>query len=255
MVVFKKNIWLLFAYVIIQDFDINAVGKHDEKIGIEQVKKGHLGLPTAQQPGPLVSFGQNMEDENDLQYYNYISYLSGQDKEFLTILPSLLYGIEDNFTLFIQTPVAARYVINNHKASGLQDVLAQIEYAIYNKETAESTKQITIVGNTTFPTGNLDYEHIKGFGAHAYGTQTFFAGFTASYVNYDWYPFVSAGFRYVAQDKCSKVGNQVLYQWGLCKNFGYTPNGYIASVMVEFDGTYIKKAKQAGTVDPNSGEM
>ncbi|MBI2344914.1 hypothetical protein HYV10_02465 [Candidatus Dependentiae bacterium] len=222
---------------------------YSENQKIEQLKMGNLALPSSQQPGPLIGFGQNMLDKGELQIFSYFDYLRGNDKKFTEIIPTLLYAFTDNFSLFLQMPVAAKFEENGDVFRGIQELIVQFEYSFYNTTTETATNQISIVSNIALtpdsPTKNI---------ARGLATTNIFLGFTASHMSTTWYPFISVGgILTVRDDKMTKHGNQILYQCGLSRNIMYKENTYILNWMLELDGIYKQKDTICCKVDQNSG--
>lgn len=215
---------------------------------VEQVHVGNFALPTSQQPGPLVGFGQNIIDKGDSQLFVYPDQLKGNHKNFIEVAPSLLYGITDKFSIFIESAVAAKFKIGIFESSGLEDLLVQLEGLVYAQETTSKVNEITFVANMTFPTGSVFKIPPTGF-----GSPTFFLGFTASHTQTDWYFFTAYAALLTTRYKGIKFGNQFLYQFGLSKNIAYKMDGWIFNWMIELDGFYRQRTKVCGIVDVNSG--
>lgn len=214
----------------------------------KKVKVGNLALPVSQQPGPLIGFGQNIVDRGDLQFFSYINYLKGNNKKFIEIAPTMIYGIKDNLSLFVELPIAASFKLNNQASKGLEDVLIQLEYVVFDKNTETSTNQLTVVANITVPTGAVCKNPSTGLGVPSY-----FIGFTANHVGTQWYPFASAGAIITTSDQNTKFGNQFLYQCGISKNISYASNEWIFNWMVELTGTYKQRDTISGQINKNSG--
>src|SRR5436190_21033773 len=66
----------------------------------KQLTMGNFALPTSQQPGPLIGFGQNIVEAGDRQFFLYANYLKGQQKKYVEAVPSFVYGISDTASLF-----------------------------------------------------------------------------------------------------------------------------------------------------------
>src|SRR5690348_12132238 len=56
-------------------------------------KEGNLALPSAQQPGPLFGFGQNLVEKGDTLGYLFLGSSRGCNQRFNDLLPVFLYGI------------------------------------------------------------------------------------------------------------------------------------------------------------------
>lgn len=241
----QKVIFLPILFGFSLGFGADGIFQKDK---IEQLKIGNLALPTSQQPGPLLGFGQNIVDKGDLQAYLYVDYLHGFRKSWTEIWPTILYGIKDNLSLFVQLPITLKFKLNNQVSRSVEDLLVQFEYAVYEKNKETSTNQVTFVANMTLPTGSANDQLPSSFGAPSY-----FLGLTASHMGDNWYPFVSTGAIITTSNNDTKFGNQFLYECGVCKNISYVANKWILSGMVEMHGLYIQRSTIAGTIDPNSG--
>ncbi|HSW75578.1 MAG TPA: hypothetical protein VLG50_00895 [Candidatus Saccharimonadales bacterium] len=227
-----------------------SVGGIFQEEKLEQLKIGNLALPTSQQPGPLLGFGQNIVDKHDLQVFAYVDYLNGTLKSFTEVWPTLLYGIKDYLSLFIQLPIAAQSRQNNRITHGLQDLLVQFEYALYEKNKETATNQITVVANMTFPTSCIAKQLPSAYG----GSPSFFFGLTASHMGQYWYPFAATGVIITTPHNHVKLGNQFLYEWGLSKNISYRADKWIFNWMLEMHGLYKQRTSVAGKINRNSGE-
>ena len=219
------------------------------KKAVEQLKIGNLALPTSQQPGPLLGFGQNIVDKNDFQVFAYVDYMNASRKSFTEVWPTILYGIKDDLSLFVQLPIAAKSKQNNQVSKGVEDLLIQFEYALYEKDKETATNQITFVTNMTFPTASICKQLPT-----TYGGPSFFLGLTASHMGLHWYPFAAAGAIITTPNNGIRQGNQFLYECGLSKNISYAANSWIFNWMVEMHGLYKQRNTVAGNIDQNSGE-
>ena len=95
--------------------------------GDEPIKEGNFSLPTSQQPGPLLGFGQNIVDKHDVQVFLFPDFLVGPCKRFSELAPSVLYGIRDDLSLFVELPIAASFCLATQCSSGPEDLIAQLE--------------------------------------------------------------------------------------------------------------------------------
>lgn len=253
MIVFKRTFQRKIFFLSIFFLSEKFIVARNVKPKIEQIKSGNFSLPSSQQPGPLISFGQNMLDQKDLQFFCYTYDLVGEDKNLTSIIPELLYGIADNFSVFVQLPIASVFQVKDESYQGLQDIKAQLEYAVVDQMSYDKINQITLVGNVTFPTGSNPSIHQQNFGSFSYHAPTFFLGMTMSHTDTVWYPFVSVGAQITTTGQGVKLGNQFLYQAGLNRNILFVPEKYMFNLMLEFDGTYKEKNQTNGIIDPNSG--
>lgn len=221
-----------------------------------QIKEGNFALKSSQQPGPLVSFGQNMLDKGDNQFFTFVDNLVGDGKEFVVVIPTYLHGFRDNFSLYVQLPVLAQYQNNEIRLGGLQDLLVQLEWAFYDNVQFKTTKQISAVVNGTIPIVSGSQTTVSNFGPKtydSYGSPTVFLGFTADYFSTTWYTFISGGTKLSATRDDVTPGKQYLYQCGLSRNICAKADKYIFNITVEFNGTYREKEESHGMVNQNSG--
>lgn len=219
--------------------------KEDEH---KSLKIGNLALRSSQQPGPLLGFGENIIDKNQVQLFlfgdDYIG--KGARKYFIDIIPAILYGITDNFSVFFNVPVA-KYRDRKHRSSGFEDIFVQFEYAFYNKQEKLYADQATIVTNIAFPTGSSLKVPPTGF-----GTVSIFLGLTYNRTAIDWFYFTSYGATVCGEKNRTKIGNEYLYQCGFGRNIFNLP-GWIFAWMVEVNGIYAERNKIRGVIDRNSG--
>ncbi|MBS0652358.1 MAG: hypothetical protein JSR39_02400 [Verrucomicrobia bacterium] len=208
---------------------------------------GNFALPGSQQPGAFISFGQNILDQNQVQVFLDGTDLIGKDKHFFSMETGIIYGITDDFSALLSVPVAISFKEEGSRSSGLEDIILQLEYAVFTKESACSCNEITIVANASFPTGSSHKEPETGFGSVGY-----FVGLTYSYTGPYWLAFTSYGAEFPTAHHGTKFGNEYLYQFGFGRNITNTKDWVLAWV-AEFDGTFSERDKVHGTTDPDSG--
>lgn len=227
--------------------------KSDKKAE-EPPKIGNFSLRASQQPGPLVSFGDNIIDKGEIQVFLFADALLGKKIYMTDIFPSFLYGVTESLSVSLNVPFSPGNQDRNHRSSGLEDAFVQLEYQFYSKSTVAYVDQATVVGSVSFPTGNYRSIPPLGFAANGY-----FIGLTYNRMTADWFYFTSQGVLLTATKdgvKRSKdgtrFGNQILYEFGIGRNISSRP-GWIFAWMVELDGFYVEKNKLDGKLDPNSG--
>ncbi len=209
---------------------------------------GNYALGASQQPGPLISFGQNIIDKGQLQFLLEPTYLKMTSQSFLATTPALLYGFSDTASLYISMPVALKYTNSTQNSSGASDTSFQLEYELHESSNAKYTTEATLVTTTSMPTGSIHKVPATGVGA-----PTFFIGTTydVMFVNWSW--FVSPGIYMPATYNGLKQGEQYLYQFGLNSVFASKENKYIFSGMLELNGTYVERNSLSGKTIPNTG--
>jgi hypothetical protein len=211
------------------------------------LKVGNLAFRTSQQPVPLVAFGQNLIDENQVVVQLFADYIKGNDQYFIDVEPAMIYGFLDNFSIFINAPYAVRFKQDGFHSSGPEDLLIQLEAAPYTEEHYTSYDQMTIVANVTIPRGSPKKNPPTGAGSNS-----FFLGMTYSTVGINWFYFSSYGGIFYASSHGTQFGNQFLYQAGVGKRI-FSNADWLLDWMVEMDGTYSERSKIGGVIDPNSG--
>lgn len=230
---------------------------NEEKISDEQEKKeskedeppkiGNFSLPTSQQPAALFGFGGNIIDAKEVQLYLFGDYFLGKRRIVSDIIPSVLFGITDDWSIFFNFPFAPELKDGSDRSSGLEDFFVQLEYAFYTKKTRTYMDQATVVFNVTVPTGSIHKQPETGF-----GSSSFFLGGTYYHVMTDWFLFTSQGAILMTSDNRTKFGDQFLYQFGVGRNITASQE-HIYAWMFEIDGEYNKKNRIHGKIDPNSG--
>lgn len=214
----------------------------------EPSKIGNFVLPSSQQPGAFLSFGQHVIDKNKKQFLFFTDYIKGSGKHNIDVAPGFNYGITDKLSIFVNMPFAARYKLDGSHSSGIEDMLVQLEYAFSNSSTTRYTQQATFVTNVTFPTGSTEKSPPTGV-----GSESFFLGATFIRTYVDWFGFTSHGVVLTTSHDETKFGNQFLYQFGIGRNIFSIPSEWIFAWLIEADGTYTQKNKIQDVTDPNSG--
>lgn len=215
----------------------------------EPPKVGNFILPPYQQPGPLVGFGQNILDQNLLQLAISADSFFGANQHRIEAVPSVLYGLTEDFSLFLNLPIAVSIQgPQNQSSSGLEDAFLQLEYAFYANSTYRYTEQATIVANVTYPTGSSTKNPPTGL-----GSESFFLGATYDRMYVNWFLFTSYGAVLTTSKDQTQFGNSYLYQGGLGRNLFDIGTSWIFAWMVEADGLYEERNTINGAVDPNSG--
>lgn len=237
---------ILFAFVVL--IPCLFYGKTgDEEEDAKTVPVGNFVLPSSQQPSPLIGFGENIISKGDVQLFLFADSYIGENSYYTDVVPSLLYGLKDNFSLFLTVPFSPGNKSANHHSSGMEDVFLQLEYAFYSQGGPVYQNQATVVGNVTFPTGSASKNPATGWGA-----SSFFIGATFNHMREHWFFFTSYGEIIPTFHSGSRFGNEFLYQGGFGRNFT-SPKNQIYAWMVEIDGTYFEKAVNQNNHKKSSG--
>ena len=234
-------LWILFLIP-----SLIYAEKSDQK-NIDPPALGNFSLSTSQQPGPLVSFGENIVDKGQVQLFLFADAFIGKNSYLTDVLPAILWGITNDFSFFFNVPFSPGNKDKDYHSSGLEDIFAQLEYAFYTKKSPHSVDQATVVANVTFPTGSSSKIPPTGFGSNS-----FFIGATFNHMEINWFFFTSPGAVLTTSKHGTKFGDQFLYQFGLGRYIP-SPSGWIFAWLLEIDGLYSWKNKIKGTIDPNTG--
>ena len=233
---------LILTYLMIFSFPI--YGKEGEEPPCD---RGNFALPSSQQPAPLISFGENIIGRNQVQVFLFGDDYIGKNKHSVDLIPGILYGITDDFSVFFNVPAAVSYKEGRSHSSGLGDLFLQLEYAIYTREASCISDQVTIVANVSFPTGSSRKNPSTGVGAVGY-----FIGTTYNRTWENWLCFTSYGAELPMSHQGTQFGNQFLYQFGFGRHI-VNARGWMFAWIVELDGTFSARNRINGILDPNSG--
>ena len=208
---------------------------------------GNFALPTAMEPSPLFSFGQNTVDAHDALWYVNPFYIKGKNKKYFTNLLYFLYGLSDNASIFALIPVPTINKQSGVLTSGFGDVIIQGEYAFINSSTRTTQIQATIVASIYLPTGEFEANRgldgsVANLPITGNGSTSFFLGGTYSYTTQQWYSFTSVGELITTRYKNSKIGNTLYYQAGVGRNI-VPLNEQVLLLLFELDGLYSKRNK------------
>lgn len=285
--IFRKNLilWGLICFAPLsyaQTIDNNY--EEDEPPAI-----GNFILPSSQQPATLVGFGRNLLEAGQTQLFLYPDYFGGTNNHYADIAPSIVHGLSDRTSIFMEIPFATSYQDVNpatiepaeideegevtpatiipgqqtHSA-GVEDTEIKLEHTFYYHSNRCYNEDASFVTSVTLPTGSSQKEPATG-----YGQPTLLLGATYTRTYADWFGFTSDGVRlpmpathwngnpngeefphtYTAVSN----GNEFLYQGGIGRNLFNIDRKWIIAFMVEGNGTYIQKTKENGVTDPNTG--
>lgn len=214
----------------------------------EPPKLGNFSLPSSQQPGSLIGFGENIFDKGTYQlnmggdYYKYTA------KHSTDVFPNIIYALSDTSSILLSTPYAAEYKETEVRSSGFEDMYVQFEHAFYVNKNSCLIDQVTVVMNASLPTGSASKQPPTGYGA-----PTYFLGNTFLRTYVDWFLYTSHGVLVTSSHHGTKFGNQFLYQYGVGRNIAFVKDQWIFDWLVELTGQYTGKDKIKSKIDPNSG--
>lgn len=208
---------------------------------------GNFSLPTSQQPGPFLSFGQNIIDKGDTQFYLFPRATILENGTLVDVFPFIIYGITDAFSFLLTLPFSPWNTSCFSHSSGIEDLTVQFEYAFFVKESKTFTDQATIVANISVPTGSHKKNPPTGLGATG-----FFLGATFNHTEINWLFFTSPGMLFTTKKEEFNPGEQFYYQFGIGRTIA-TPPGVIFSWLLELNGIYFWKDRMEGIKNPDSG--
>lgn len=208
---------------------------------------GNFAMPSSQEPGSLVGFGQNVLDKGEWQVGLSANDVAGVNEHFSDVIPAYYYGITDQLTTYLALPIAPSNQSGGGHSAGLEDAIAQLEYAFLSSSTATHTDQMSLVANISLPTGSIDKDPPTGMGA-----PSFFIGTTYNRMYVDWYWFAAPGVRLPTAKNGTKFGNSYFYQFGFGRNIANV-NQWLFAWLIETDGIYSQRNRIKGVIDSSSG--
>jgi hypothetical protein len=213
---------------------------------------GNFALPSPQQPGPLMAFGQTLIGKNYLQLSaeTFSLFPSAAGGAFDNINAAMTYGLTDNTSLFFNYPIEADYQARIHRITGLKDITLQLEHAFYTSGNVKYQEQATVLGYLSLPTQESDPNQVSPVG---FGSSSFFVGATYNRTYVDWLVFASPGMLITNTSNHVRLGSQYLYQAGIGHNIFYVTNESMVFGLVEMTGQYTEKDRLFGIANPNSG--
>lgn len=234
---------LFYSIGIFAANDENAV-QTGQSIGTPP-KIGNFALPTPQQPGPLLAFGQTLIGRNQLQlvYSTYSPYhVTGA---FRNMNASLTYGFTDETSVFFNVPVASNLDI----PPMFKDATLQLEHSIWAAGNEKYQAQTSVVAAMTLPIQELKLtDEIEG-----YRSPVYFLGGTYTLTYIDWFFFTSPGYWQTTTSHHVKIGSQWLYQAGIGHNICSVTDQSMLSFLLEMDGQYDARTQVFRTPLDNTG--
>lgn len=233
---------------------------------------GNFALPDSQQPGPFVSFGQNIIDKGQLLAQFIPGYTHTETQINLNGSYAAIYGISDNASVLLSIPYALSNAGANPNQIGVNSLAVNLEYAFYTHSTEVYSDQATVVFAPTFPvfSNTNQYEQKISFKAQKIGigqmrsgssvnSTTYFFGTTYERTTVDWYLFAAPGVTISAPATDAQTnikyqdGTQYYSNIGIGHHIKSVPDHYLVAGLVELSDQYTGKASANGSVDPNTG--
>lgn len=210
---------------------------------------GNFSLPTSQQPGPLLSFGQTLIGRNEVQLAisTYSPYHLGG--AFDNTNTTMTYGITDNLSLYFSYPLKTSSSSIAHRRVGVLDINLQLEQALYSSGSSRYSDLATIVGAVTLPTEHTTLQRFN----KGYGSPSYFFGTTFNRTYVDWMMFISPGAQLTTSSDHVRLGSQWLYQAGLGRNILTVNDQSILFGLLELNGQCTERTKIFDHDVPNTG--
>ena len=211
---------------------------------------GNFSLPSPQQPGPLLSFGQTLIGRNhqQLEYTTFSPFhVVGP---FRNMNASIISGLTDSTSLYFTYPITSDSSTRSLHATAIGDVTLQLEHAFYTEGNRQYQEQATVVGAMTLPLQEVSPSRNKAIG---YGSPTYFLGTTFNRTYVDWLVFVSPGAWFTTTSNNVRLGSQGLYQAGLGHTIVSVTDKSILFGLLELDGQYTYKDEVFKHGLPNTG--
>lgn len=183
-------------------------------------------LPETSGPGPVFSFGHNIQKKDQCVLKNKIAYYNRDfpDTSLWVSSYGALYGFTDSFTLLVNVPVIIKdEEVPGFRSRGLGSSSIQGEYAFYDHKEAGVRNQMTVVGALMIPSGAVDIMTI--FAQPNWG---YFFGFTTSNFAHVWYTYSAFGTYIPKKKKPLALGQHIFASLGAGRSLFQTPTLYFA---------------------------
>lgn len=246
-----KSLLLLFPFFLQSVCYANTSCEKETKQAVAEPAPpsiGNFALPSPQRPGGVLSFGQHILDKGQTQFQLFFDYFSGKNRHLTEVIPTLVHGITDDFSIDLTVPFTPSNRAGGHTSSGIEDAYIQFEYSVYHNPTNSYDEGATVVANINFPTGSPQQNPSTGL-----GSSSFFLGVTYNRMYTDWFGFLSDGILFPTSHHGEKAGNTFFYQAGLGRNILSIQSELTLAWLAEVNGLYVQKNKIKSRTDPNSG--
>lgn len=201
------------------------------KASNEPPAMGNFSLPVSQQPAPFYSFGQNIINKSDAQFFLTPNGAKGATSHYLELSPSFLYGLSDQASVLVTLPYLVNNTSNTAHSSGYSDLNVQAEYAFFNTSNSQLTQQATVLGGVTFPTASL-----RKIPPTGYDCPVYFVGGTYNTMLINWLWFASTGVQQASNTEKIHYKTQFFYQSGIGHILSSQSNRYIFLGLLELNG-------------------
>ncbi len=183
-------------------------------------------------PGPLFSFGQNIIKKQET--YGLLSFGTYVDAQRTIAIQfvELLYGINNNFSIYIQAPIVLQDKSKSTTSQGLGNIILQAEYAFYKNIKQEFLYQLTGVTSILLPSATTKIPLII-----ATKSTSFFFGITQRLIIEPWLAYAECGELITTKKNNTKLGNYLFFDAGIGRGINDTENSYLG-IVLEANGIY-----------------
>jgi hypothetical protein len=228
-------------------FENELLANTDDTAALEQIsatppKQGNFALPSPQQPGPLLSFGQTLIGRNHLQLA-VDTYTPYPGTGFNSVDATMTYGLTDDTSVYFDYPLRADASSRVFRGNHLLDATLQLEQAIYTAGNAHYQEQATVVGAMILPLDDVNgrVKRRGHFSQVSYGAPAYFLGTTYNRTGIHWMGFVSPGFLLTTESDQVRLGSQYYYQAGIGRDLIAVADRSILFALLELNGQYTIK--------------
>lgn len=208
----------------------------------------HSMLPFSSGPGPLFSFGLNVQPKNVLVYRQIYTMTERDLTTTLLQHNHLYYGLSDHFTLVIKQPVLLKQRVNGEHARGLANVRIEIETIPYVYEVPNEFRfRLTTVTGIIPPTTT-----VKQITLQTLKSTNFFIFATQSNTTTKYFQYSGIGAFIPTTHKGLNFGATLYYETGLCRAVINT-NSFFLGLTFEISGEYKLPRSQDGVTDFTTG--
>ncbi len=204
-----------------------------------------------QGPGPIFSLGHNIFPKNQLVVEEELFFvkIKPNNNSLLINFNNIYYGITNRLSILVTIPVILKEIKIPHKHSrGLGNLIAQAEYAFYEKKEVDALFQWTVLGNVVIPTTRI----VANTDVITTRAPSFFCGITTNNLSSVWYTYSDIGVFFTTKRHQFKLGNQLWYGLGGGRKL-YTHNKLTLTGLIEMSGIYERPDKIGKKTDLKTG--
>ncbi len=205
-------------------------------------------LPYASGPGPLFSFGQNVQQKNGFVYRQIYAYTETDFHSILLIHNHFYYGITDYLTFVLKQPIIAKNFQTGVNGRGLGNTRIELEGIPYMYHIPDEFRfRTTLIGGLIFPTNTSQIISLQ-----TTKSMNYFAGVTESIATRNIFQYMFFGIFIPTSKHGNNFGFLFYYQTGFAHRIIMRDDFYLGADL-EISGQYQKSQKVAGVTDYTTG--